>query len=114
MNPDSQSGAAAYAQTTNVVAQFTNQIQVFNTSVSYFKKINISNNNNTGNDNDSDNAGAHQLEPLSPLISWVNPFPSSFIFRTAFFPQKESRSTDESDLTDGQRRKSARSWGNVT
>ena len=69
MNPVSQSGAAVYAQTTNVVAQFTNQIQVFNTSVSYFKKINISNNNNTGNDNDSDNAGAHQLEPLSPLIS---------------------------------------------
>ena len=36
---------------------------------------------------------------LSPIIS--------YIFRKAFFPRKESRSTDESDLTDGQRRKSA-------
>ena len=26
--------------------------------------------------------GAHQMEPQSPLISWVNPFPSRFINRT--------------------------------
>ena len=30
-------------------------------------------------------AGARQMEPLSPLISWVNPFPSRFINRTIFF-----------------------------
>ena len=30
-------------------------------------------------------SGAHQMEPLSPLISWVNPFPSGFINRTIFF-----------------------------
>ena len=29
--------------------------------------------------------GAHQMEPLSPLISWVNPFPRRFINRTTFF-----------------------------
>ena len=29
-----------------------------------------------------------------------NPFPSSYILRTAFFPRKESRSADESDLID--------------
>ena len=29
--------------------------------------------------------GAHQMEPPSPLISWVNPFPSRFINRTIFF-----------------------------
>ena len=34
--------------------------------------------------------GAHQREPLSPLISWVNPFPSRFINRTACFPRKVS------------------------
>ena len=28
-------------------------------------------------------SGAHQQESLSPLISWVNPFPSRFICRTA-------------------------------
>ena len=35
-------------------------------------------------------AGAHQMEPPSPLISWVNPFPSRFINRTACFPRKVS------------------------
>ena len=30
------------------------------------------------------------MEPSSPLISWVNPFPSRFINRTAFFPWKVS------------------------
>ena len=35
-------------------------------------------------------SGAHQMEPPSPLISWVNPFPSRFINRTAFFPRKVS------------------------
>ena len=30
-------------------------------------------------------AGAHQMEPPSLLISWVNPFPSRFISRTIFF-----------------------------
>ena len=30
--------------------------------------------------------GAHQMEPPSSLISWVNPFPSRFINRTACFP----------------------------
>ena len=30
------------------------------------------------------------MEPASPLISWVNPFPSKFINRTAFFPWKVS------------------------
>ena len=30
-------------------------------------------------------AGAHQMEPPSLLISWVNPFPSRFINRTIFF-----------------------------
>ena len=34
--------------------------------------------------------GAHQMEPPSPLISWVNPFPSRFITRTACFPRKVS------------------------
>ena len=29
--------------------------------------------------------GAYQVEPSSPLISWVNPFPSRFINRTIFF-----------------------------
>ena len=29
-------------------------------------------------------AGAHQREHLSPLLPWVNPFPSRFILRTAF------------------------------
>ena len=29
--------------------------------------------------------GAHQMELLSPLISWVNPFPSRVINRTIFF-----------------------------
>ena len=29
--------------------------------------------------------GAHQMEPPSLLISWVNPFPSRFINRTIFF-----------------------------
>ena len=33
-------------------------------------------------------AGAHQMEPPSPLISWVNPFPSRFINRTACFPAR--------------------------
>ena len=32
-------------------------------------------------------AGAHQMEPPSPLISWVNPFPSRFINRTVCFPR---------------------------
>ena len=30
------------------------------------------------------------MEPPSPLISWVNPFPSRFINKTAFFPRKVS------------------------
>ena len=30
------------------------------------------------------------MEPPSPLISWVNPFPSRFINRTACFPRKVS------------------------
>ena len=30
------------------------------------------------------------MVPPSPLISWVNPFPSRFINRTAFFPRKVS------------------------
>ena len=34
--------------------------------------------------------GAHQMQPPSPLISWVNPFPSRFINRTACFPRKVS------------------------
>ena len=34
--------------------------------------------------------GAHQMEPPSPLISSVNPFPSRFINRTAYFPRKVS------------------------
>ena len=38
----------------------------------------------------------------------------ALVLERLLFPRKESRSTDESDLTDGQRRKSARSWGNVT
>ena len=38
--------------------------------------------------NTSEKTGAHQLEPLSPLISGVNPFPSRFINRTARFPEK--------------------------
>ena len=29
--------------------------------------------------------GAHLMEPQSPLISWVNPFPSRFISTTIFF-----------------------------
>ena len=29
--------------------------------------------------------GAHQMEPPSLLISWVNPYPSRFINRTIFF-----------------------------
>ena len=37
--------------------------------------------------NTSEKTGAHQLEPLSPLISGVNPFPSRFINRTARFPR---------------------------
>ena len=32
--------------------------------------------------------GAHQMEPQSPLISWVNPFPSRFINRRACFQRK--------------------------
>ena len=35
-------------------------------------------------------SGAHQMEPASPLISWVNPFPSRVINRTACFPRKVS------------------------
>ena len=35
-------------------------------------------------------SGAHQMEPPSPLISWVNPFPSRVINRTACFPRKVS------------------------
>ena len=35
-------------------------------------------------------SGAHQMEPPSPLISCVNPFPSRFINRTASFPRKVS------------------------
>ena len=31
-----------------------------------------------------------QMEPPSQLISWVNPFPSRFINRTASFPRKVS------------------------
>ena len=34
--------------------------------------------------------GAHQMEPPSPLISWVKPFPSRFTNRTACFPRKVS------------------------
>ena len=30
------------------------------------------------------------MEPPSPFISWVNPFPSRFITRTACFPRKVS------------------------
>ena len=33
---------------------------------------------------------AHQMEPPSPLISWVNSFPSRFLNRTACFPWKVS------------------------
>ena len=33
-------------------------------------------------------SGAHQQEPLSPLIPLVNPFPSRFIYRTAFSSKK--------------------------
>ena len=40
-------------------------------------------------------AGAHQQNPLSPLISCVNPFASNLIFETMA----------------SVRRKSARSWG---
>ena len=29
--------------------------------------------------------GAHQMEPQSPLISWLNPLPSRFINRTILF-----------------------------
>ena len=45
-------------------------------------------------------SGAHQMEPPSPLISWVNPFPSRFINRTACFPWKVSyfRESRMSDL----------------
>ena len=35
-------------------------------------------------------AGAHQMQPPSPLISWVNPFPCRFINRTVCFPRKVS------------------------
>ena len=35
-------------------------------------------------------ARAHQMEPPSPSIYWVNPFPSRFISRTACFPRKVS------------------------
>ena len=35
-------------------------------------------------------SGAHQMEPPSPLISWVKPFPSRFFNRTACFPRKVS------------------------
>ena len=35
-------------------------------------------------------SGAHQMEPPSPLISWVNHFPSRFINRTACFQRKVS------------------------
>ena len=35
-------------------------------------------------------SGAHQMEPPSPLISWVIPFPSRFMNRTACFPRKVS------------------------
>ena len=34
--------------------------------------------------------GAHQMEPPSALISWVSPFPSRFINRTACSPRKVS------------------------
>ena len=34
--------------------------------------------------------GAHDLEPLCPLISWVNPFQSRFINRTPFFLREVS------------------------
>ena len=34
--------------------------------------------------------GAYQMEPPSPLIFWVNPFPSRFVNRTASFPRKVS------------------------
>ena len=34
--------------------------------------------------------GAHQLEPPSPLISWVNPFLSRLMNRTVCFPRKVS------------------------
>ena len=30
-------------------------------------------------------SGAYRMEPPSPLISWVNPFPSRFLNRTIFF-----------------------------
>ena len=40
--------------------------------------------------NTSVKTGAHQLEPPSPLISGVNPFPSRFINRAACFPRKVS------------------------
>ena len=56
---------------------------------------NNNNNNNSNGDDDNDKykiddddvdndvvTGAHQQVTLSALISWVNPFPSSFIFRT--------------------------------
>ena len=34
------------------------------------------------------------MEPPSPLISWVNPFPSRFLNRTACFPRKVSYSRE--------------------
>ena len=34
--------------------------------------------------------GVHQGDPLSPLIPWVNLFPSKFTFRNWFFPRKVS------------------------
>ena len=58
--------------------------------------------------------GAHQGEPLSPLIPWVNPFPSISIFRTASSREKYHISVE---LTANSERKNAnfaflsRLWG---
>ena len=50
------------------------------------KKINVF----FANERSVKKSGAHQMEPPSPSISYVNPFPSRFINRTACFPQKVS------------------------
>ena len=47
----------------------------------------VYNENKTQNSNRS---VPHQMEPPSPLISWVNPFRSRFINRTAYFRRKVS------------------------
>ena len=43
--------------------------------------------------------GAHQMEPPSSLNSWVNPFPSRFINRTACFPRTNKSYFRESRMS---------------